>query len=63
MSRTIQIPEDVLLTAESLDDLEDWLSANDPAFIAEIRRIREDEDLAGRGTDLTELLQRWPIGS
>ena len=61
MSRTIAIPESVLLTAESLSDLEDWLAANDPGFLAEIRRIRDDEDLSGQGKDLSEVLQRWPI--
>jgi hypothetical protein len=60
-TRTIAIPESILLTAQSLDDLEDWLAANDPAFLARLRRIRNEEDLAGQGKDLTELLQRWPI--
>lgn len=60
-TRTIAIPESVLLSAESLDELEDWLSANDPKFVAEIRRIRRDEDLAGKGKDLGEILKRWPI--
>jgi hypothetical protein len=62
-TRTIPIPESVLLSAESLDELEDWLSANDPKFVAEMRRIRKDEDLAGKGKDLGEILKRWPIES
>jgi hypothetical protein len=60
-TRTIAIPESVLLSAQSLDDLEDWLAANDPAFLARMRRIRDDEDLAGQGKDLEEILARWPI--
>lgn len=60
-ARTIAIPESVLATAQSLDDLEDWLAANDPEFLARLRRIRNEEDLADQGKDLTELLQRWPI--
>jgi hypothetical protein len=62
-TRTISIPESVLLSAESLDELEDWLSANDPKFVEQIRRIRKDEDLAGQGKDLGEILRRWPIKS
>ncbi len=62
-TRTITIPESVLLSAQSLDDLEDWLAANDPAFLERVRRIRNDEDLADQGKDLEEILERWPIGS
>ena len=62
-TRTISIPESVLIRAESLDDLEDWLAANDPDFLARVRRIRNDEDLADEGKDLGEILKRWPIES
>jgi len=62
-TRTIAIPESVLLSAQSLDDLEDWLAANDPAFLERMRRIRNDEDLADQGKDLEEILERWPIES
>ena len=62
-TRTIPIPETVLLSAQSLDDLEDWLAANDPAFLERMRRIRRDEDLADQGKDLEEVLERWPIDS
>lgn len=57
----IEIPRSVLLSASSLDDLEDWLAAHDPDFLEEIRRVRNDEDLAGHGKDLGEVLKRWPI--
>jgi hypothetical protein len=62
-ARTISIPESVLLSAESLDELEDWLSANDPKFVEQMRWIRQDEDLPGKGKDLGEILERWPIKS
>ena len=62
-TRTISIPESVLISAESLDDLEDWLAANDPDFLARMRCIRRDEDLADQGKDLGEILERWPIES
>jgi len=57
----IEIPRSVLLSARSLDDLEDWLAVHDPDFLEEIRRVRNDEDLAGHGKDLREVLKRWPI--
>jgi len=60
-TRTIRIPESVLISAQSLDDLEDWLAANDPEFLERMRRIRNDEDLAEEGKDLGEILKRWPI--
>jgi len=60
-TRTIAIPESVLLSAQSLDDLEDWLAANNPAFLERMRRIRHDEDIADQGKDLAEILERWPI--
>jgi hypothetical protein len=48
------------MTAQSLDDLEDWLASHDPESLRRMRRIRNDEDLAGQGKDLGEILQRWP---
>ena len=58
---TVAIPQGVLITAQSLDDLEDWIEANDPDFLGEVRRIRKEEDLAGAGKDIAEVLKRWPI--
>jgi len=61
-SKTIEIPETVFFSAESIDELEDWLASRDPQFVRDMRRIRAEEDQQGRGTDLTELLKRWPVG-
>ena len=58
---TVEIPQSVLVSAQSLDDLEDWIAAHDPEFLGEIRRIRNDEDLSGAGKDIAEVLKRWPI--
>jgi hypothetical protein len=58
---SVTIPQTVLMSAHSLDDLEDWLAAQDPEFLTEIRRIRNDEDLADSGKDITEVLKRWPV--
>ncbi|MFB3892543.1 MAG: hypothetical protein ACE15C_11030 [Phycisphaerae bacterium] len=62
-NRTIEIPESVFFSAETLDDLEDWLAANNPKFIAEMRRIRDEEAIPGKGKDISEILKRWPIKS
>lgn len=42
----IQIPLTVWETADSKEDLEDWLLANDPAFVQEMRELRR-QDVAG----------------
>ncbi len=60
VQRTVEIPQSVLISAQSLDDLEDWLAAHDAAFLDEVRRIRSEEDLAGKGKDIAEVLKRWP---
>jgi hypothetical protein len=59
--RSVEILQRVLISAHSLDDLEDWIAANDPEFLSEVRRIRDEEDLAGTGKDIAEVLRRWPI--
>lgn len=56
---TVEIPQSVLISAQSLDDLEDWLASHDPGFLNEVRRIRNDEDLAGSGKDISEVLKRF----
>jgi hypothetical protein len=44
---TIEIPTQVLLSVETLDELQDWLTAQDPKVIAELRAARR-EDKAGK---------------
>ena len=61
--KAISIPESVFLSAQTLDELEDWLASNNPDFIADIRRIRNGEDIAGKGKDLSEIVKRWPVKS
>jgi hypothetical protein len=61
--KEISIPLSVLMTVTSLDELEDWLQARDPAFIEEMRKIRA-EDLAGCKTHtIEELRKEWNIPS
>jgi hypothetical protein len=43
---TVEIPLDVLASVETLDELQDWLTAQNPQIIAELREARH-QDLAG----------------
>jgi hypothetical protein len=44
---TIEIPTPVLCSVETLDELQDWISAQNPKIIAELRAARR-EDQAGK---------------
>ena len=44
---TVEIPTTVLSSVETLDELQDWLTAQNPKLIAELRAARK-EDLAGK---------------
>jgi hypothetical protein len=44
---TIEIPVQVLSTVETLDELQDWLTAQNPKVMAELREARK-EDEAGK---------------
>jgi hypothetical protein len=43
----IEIPASVLDSVDTLDELEDWLMANNPHVMRELRQARRD-DLAGK---------------
>ncbi len=43
---TIEIPVPVLSSVETLDELQDWLTAQNPRIIAELREARQ-QDVAG----------------
>ena len=45
-SGTLEIPASVLASVETLDELQDWLTAQHPDLMAELRQARQ-EDLAG----------------
>jgi hypothetical protein len=55
----ISIPASALINARPLDDIDDWVQANDPEFVAAMQRIGEAE-LAGceRHTP-AELKKKW----
>ena len=58
---TIAIPKTVLNSAETLEDIEDWLISQNPEFIKELRRIRKEEDLKRKGETLQSLCKKWNI--
>ena len=43
---TVEIPVSVLSSVETLDELQDWLTAQNPQVVAELREARR-QDLAG----------------
>ena len=57
----ITIPRSVWETAETKEDIEDWLQAHNPKLLADLRRIRRDEDLAGKGKSLEDIARQWSI--
>lgn len=57
----IEIPRTVWETAESKEELEDWLLAHDRSFLAEMRRIRREQHLPGKGKPLSEVARKWNI--
>lgn len=48
--KTVTFPLNVFETANTKEDLEDWLLSQNPEFIKKMRKARKD-DLEGRGTD------------
>ena len=46
-TETVEIPTAVLSSVETLDELQDWLTAQNPGLIAELREARK-QDLAGQ---------------
>jgi hypothetical protein len=46
-TETVEIPATVLSSVETLDELQDWLTAQNPRLIAELRQARR-QDLAGK---------------
>ena len=57
----VEIPRALLQTATTIDELEDWLSAQNPQMILDLRRIRDEE--TGKGFSLDELRRLWNIPS
>lgn len=56
----VTIPVTVFETAESKEELEDWLLANDREFIEKMRKVRKD-DLAGKFISWEEVKKKLNI--
>lgn len=57
----LTIPLQVWETAETKEDVEEWLLAHNRKFIREMRRIRREEHLGGKGRPLEDVAKRWNI--
>ena len=57
----IDIPKEIWETAETKEDLEDWLLSHDAQSIEQLRYIRSEEDLAGKGKTLEKAARQWNI--
>ena len=56
----VMFPLSIFETAETKDDLEDWLLAHDHDFIKKMRKARQD-DLNGKGKSWKELKEELCI--
>jgi hypothetical protein len=59
---TVEIPKQVLDSVETLDELWDWLTAQNPQVVAELREARR-EDLAGDFKPWKPQHLTWPTES
>jgi hypothetical protein len=59
---TVEIPIPVLSSVESLDELLDWLTAQNPRIVAELREARR-QDLAGEFKAWGPRHVAWPTES
>jgi hypothetical protein len=57
----LEIPTGVWESADSKEELEDWLLAHNPKAIQKLRQIRDAEDVTGQGKSLSEVARRWNI--
>jgi hypothetical protein len=61
-SDVVGIPKQVLASIETLDELYDWLTAQNPGIMAELREARQ-EDLAGKFKAWNPRHASWPTES
>jgi hypothetical protein len=59
---TVEIPVPVLSSVESLDELLDWLTTQNPKIMAELREARR-QDLAGEFKVWAPRHVSWPTKS
>ena len=58
--KNLKIPISIFESAESKEELEDWLLTHDPIFIEEMRKIKTNAE-AGQGRPLADLAKKWNI--
>ena len=58
----VEIPVSVLSSVETLDELQDWLTAQNSQIIAELREARQ-QDLAGEFKVWEPRHVSWPTAS
>ncbi len=51
---TITFPLSIFETADTIEDLEDWLLSKNPEFIKKMRKVRRD-DIQGKGKEWKSL--------
>lgn len=44
-TNTVEIPVSVLSSVETLDELQDWLTTQNPRVMAELREARKEDEL------------------
>ena len=59
-TETVEIPAAVLSSVETLDKLRDWLTAQHPGIIVELRAARR-EDVAGKFKPWKSRHQPFPV--
>ena len=62
LTGVVQIPKQVLASVETLDELYDWLTAQDAGIMAELRDARQ-EDLDGKFLPWKPRHVSWPTRS
>ncbi len=59
---TVEIPVSVLSSVETLDELQDWLTAQSPGIVGELRQARA-EDVSGKFKVWKPRHVSWPTAS
>ena len=62
LEATVEIPLKVLESVDTLDELEDWLTAHNPRIMRELKQARRD-DLAGKFKPWKPRFLPCPTGS
>ena len=57
-AKTIAIPTTVLTTADSVEEIEDWLLSRNPKAVENLRDLRR-QHLAGKTITLDEAEKKW----